>query len=39
MTHRIVRGVLAVFVLVAAIGGASAAGAAGRYKKEGRRCI
>ena len=39
MTHRIVRGALAAFVLVAAISGATAAGAAGRYKKEGNRCV
>ena len=38
MTHRIVRGTLAAFVVVAAITGADA-GAAGRYKKDGNRCI
>ena len=39
MTHRILRGALAVCVLVTAIAGVAAAGAAGRYKIDGKRCI
>ena len=39
MRHRILRGALAVFVLVGAVTGAATAGAAGRYKKQGNRCI
>jgi hypothetical protein len=39
MGQKILRTALAVFVLAAAISGATAAGAAGRYKKDGKRCI
>jgi hypothetical protein len=39
MTHKILRGLLAGCVLAAAITGATAAGAAGRYKKDGKRCV
>src|SRR3954469_19086123 len=39
MRNRIAGGALAMFVLGAAISGATAAGAAGRYKKEGNRCV
>ena len=39
MQQRILRVTLAVVVLAGAIGGATAAGAAGRYKKDGNRCI
>jgi hypothetical protein len=39
MANHILRGALAVCVLTAAIAGATAAGASGRYKKSGDRCI
>jgi hypothetical protein len=39
MAHRILRGALAVCLLAGVIAGATAAGAAGRYKKEGNRCV
>ena len=39
MRDRIVRGALAAFMVAAVIAGTTAAGAAGRWKKEGRRCV
>jgi hypothetical protein len=39
MTQKILRAALAMCVLAAAIGGATAAGAAGRYKKQGDKCV
>ena len=39
MKHRILHAALALAVLTAAIGGVTAAGAAGRYKKNGKLCV
>ena len=38
MSHRILRGALAVCLLAGVAAAATSAGAAGRYKKEGNRC-
>ena len=39
MTHRIVRAGLALAALAAVSGSVYTAGAAGRYKKDGNRCV
>ena len=39
MTHKMVRAALAVAVLVGGVAGATAAGGAGRYKRDGNKCV